>query len=80
MRRLYHVESHVATIALNRPDKLNAMTAKMTAALREAMRTREGRVVSRGKAVTVMRDPQTGASRPLTEAERASALALRGSQ
>ena len=48
--------------------------------LREAMRTREGRVVSRGKAVTVMRDPQTGASRPLTEAERASALALRGSQ
>jgi acyl-CoA thioester hydrolase len=48
--------------------------------LREAMRTREGRVVSRGKAVTVMRNPQTGASRPLTEAERASALALRGSQ
>ena len=47
--------------------------------LREAMRTRQGRVVSRGKAVAVMRDPQTGASRPLTEAERASALAVRRS-
>lgn len=48
--------------------------------LREAMRTREGRVVSRGTAVTVMRDPRTGSSRPLTEAERARALALRGTR
>lgn len=44
--------------------------------LAETMRARDGRVVSRGRAVTVLRDVVTGASRVLTEAERRSALAL----
>jgi acyl-CoA thioester hydrolase len=44
--------------------------------LAETMRTRDGRVVSRGRAVTVFRDPQAGTSRPLTDAERQRATAL----
>ena len=43
--------------------------------LAETMRTRGGRTVSRGRAVTVMRDVAAGASRPLTDAERERALA-----
>ncbi len=44
--------------------------------LREAMRTRDGRVVSQGRVVTVLRDVATGTSRPLTEGERRRATAL----
>jgi acyl-CoA thioester hydrolase len=44
--------------------------------LREAMRTRAGRVVSRGRAVTVLRDVAAGTSRPLTEEERRRAAGL----
>ncbi len=44
--------------------------------LGETMRTRDGRVVSRGRAVTVLRDAATGTSRRLTDAERRRALAL----
>jgi acyl-CoA thioester hydrolase len=44
--------------------------------LREAMRTRSGRVVSRGRAVTVLRDVEAGTSRPLTEDERRRAARL----
>jgi acyl-CoA thioester hydrolase len=44
--------------------------------LREAMRTRDGRVVSQGRAVTVLRDVATGASRPLTDDERSRATLL----
>jgi acyl-CoA thioester hydrolase len=44
--------------------------------LREAMRTRAGRVVSRGRAVTVLRDVEAGTSRPLTEDERRRAAGL----
>src|SRR5262245_5128477 len=44
--------------------------------LRESMRTRDGRVVSQGRAVTVLRDAATGASRPLSEDERRRALEL----
>jgi acyl-CoA thioester hydrolase len=49
--------------------------------LRETMRARDGRVVSRGSAVAVLRDVAAGASRPLTEDEhrRAVALMARGS-
>ena len=46
--------------------------------LREAMRTEDGRVVSQGRAVTVLRDVATGSSRPLTEQERRRATALMG--
>ncbi|HEU4513078.1 MAG TPA: thioesterase family protein [Nocardioidaceae bacterium] len=44
--------------------------------LAETMRARDGRVVSRGRAVTVLRDAATGSSRPLTADERARAEAL----
>ena len=44
--------------------------------LGETMRVRSGRVVSRGRAVTVMRDRASGTTRPLSEAERCRAAAL----
>lgn len=44
--------------------------------LGETMRARDGRVVSRSRVVTVLRDTSTGASRPLTGPERERALAL----
>lgn len=44
--------------------------------LRETMRARDGRVVSRSRVVTVLRDVETGESRPLTDAERDRAAAL----
>jgi acyl-CoA thioester hydrolase len=44
--------------------------------LAEAMRARDGRVVSRGRAVAVLRDVESGASRPLTGAERERATSL----
>lgn len=44
--------------------------------LGETMRTSDGRVVSRGRAVTVLRDVAAGTSRPLTDAERHRAVAL----
>ena len=44
--------------------------------LRESMRTRDGRVVSQGRAVTVLRDVAAGTSRPLTEEERRRATGL----
>jgi len=47
--------------------------------LREAMRTRDGRVVSQGRAVTVLRDVAAGTSRPLTEEERRRANGLMAS-
>jgi acyl-CoA thioester hydrolase len=43
--------------------------------LRETMHARDGRVVSRGQAVAVLRDRATGRSRPLSDAERAAAEA-----
>jgi acyl-CoA thioester hydrolase len=46
--------------------------------LREAMHTRDGRVVSQGRAVTVLRDVAAGTSRPLTEEERRRATRLMG--
>jgi len=46
--------------------------------LREAMRTQDGRVVSQGRAVTVLRDVATGSSRSLTEQERRRATELMG--
>jgi acyl-CoA thioester hydrolase len=44
--------------------------------LREAMHARDGRVVAQGRAVTVLRDPTTGASRTLSDEERRRAIAL----
>ena len=44
--------------------------------LEETMRTREGRVVSRSRVVTVLRDVAAGASRSLTDAERERASEL----
>jgi acyl-CoA thioester hydrolase len=44
--------------------------------LTEALRTPDGRTVSRGRAVAVLRDAASGASRTLTEQERERALAL----
>ena len=44
--------------------------------LREAMHTRDGRVVSQGRAVTVLRDVAAGTSRRLTEEERRRATRL----
>jgi len=44
--------------------------------LAETMRVRDGRVVSRGRVVIVLRDVQRGVSRPLTDDERARAVAL----
>jgi acyl-CoA thioester hydrolase len=38
--------------------------------LREEIRTRDGVVAAEAEAVLVARDPQTGRSRPLTDAER----------
>jgi acyl-CoA thioester hydrolase len=46
--------------------------------LKEAMRTRDGRVVSQGRAVTVLRDVASGTSRRLTEEERIRATRLMG--
>jgi acyl-CoA thioester hydrolase len=43
--------------------------------LRETMRARDGRVVSRSRAVTVLRDVPAGTSRPLSEDERERARA-----
>ena len=43
--------------------------------LAEALRARDGRVVARTRVVTVFRDPASGLSRPLGEAERARAQA-----
>lgn len=45
--------------------------------LAETMSARDGRVVSRGRAVTVLRDVGSGRSRPLTDAERDRATSLR---
>ncbi len=44
--------------------------------LAETMRVRDGRVVSRGRVVIVLRDVEQGVSRPLTDDERARAEAL----
>jgi acyl-CoA thioester hydrolase len=44
--------------------------------LRETMRARDGRVVSRSRAVTVLRDVASGTSRPLGDDERVRATAL----
>jgi acyl-CoA thioester hydrolase len=44
--------------------------------LTETMRARDGRVVSRSRAVTVLRDVSTGTSRPLADDERGRAVAL----
>ncbi len=44
--------------------------------LTETMRARDGRVVSRSRAVTVLRDVSTGTSRPLDDDERGRAVAL----
>lgn len=44
--------------------------------LTETMRARDGRVVSHSRVVTVLRDPTSGTSRTLTEAERERALAV----
>lgn len=44
--------------------------------LTETMTTRDGRVVSRGRAVTVLRDVASGTSRSLTDEERRRATAL----
>ena len=44
--------------------------------LAETMRVRDGRMVSQGRAVTVLRDAASGTSRPLTVAERERALAV----
>ena len=42
----------------------------------ETLHTRDGRMVSRGRTVTVLRDIATGTSRPLTDAERDRAADL----
>lgn len=47
--------------------------------LSETMHARDGRVVSRGRAVTVFRDVAAGTSRPLTDVERHRAMALTAS-
>jgi acyl-CoA thioester hydrolase len=47
--------------------------------LAEALHTPDGRVVSRGRAVTVFRDADTGVSRRLTDDERHRAMALASS-
>lgn len=44
--------------------------------LTETMTTRDGRVVSRGRAVTVLRNVASGTSRSLTDEERRRATAL----
>jgi len=44
----------------------------------ERMYAGDGREVSRSRVVTVLRDPTSGASRPLTEEERSRAEALGG--
>ena len=44
--------------------------------LGEVMYAPDGRVVSRGRSVVVLRDASTGASRPLTDAERSRAESL----
>jgi acyl-CoA thioester hydrolase len=44
--------------------------------LAETLRVRDGRVVSRGRAVTVLRDVATGTSRALSDDERRRAEAL----
>jgi acyl-CoA thioester hydrolase len=44
--------------------------------LAETLHTPDGRVVSRGRAVTVFRDADTGVSRRLTDDERHRAMAL----
>ncbi len=46
--------------------------------LTETLRARDGRVVSRGRAVTVLRDAASGSSRPLTDEERRRAKAPHG--
>jgi acyl-CoA thioester hydrolase len=45
--------------------------------LRETMHPRDGRVVTRDRAVVVLRDRATGGSRPLSDAERAAVEAER---
>jgi acyl-CoA thioester hydrolase len=45
--------------------------------LAETMYARDGRVVSRGRAVTVLRDVEAGESRALSEDERERAIAVR---
>jgi acyl-CoA thioester hydrolase len=44
--------------------------------LSETLCARDGRVVSRSRAVTVLRDVSTGTSRPLADDERGRAMAL----
>ena len=43
--------------------------------VRESLRAADGREVARARVVVVLRDPRTGASRPLSDRERASCIA-----
>ena len=47
--------------------------------VQETMSARDGRVVSRGRAVAVLWDPAAGTPRQLTDAERERAMELKGS-
>ena len=42
--------------------------------VRESLRAGDGREVARSRVVVVLRDPETGSSRPLSEAERATCV------
>jgi acyl-CoA thioester hydrolase len=42
--------------------------------VRESLRAEDGREVARSRVVVVLRDPETGSSRPLSEAERAACV------
>ena len=57
-------------------DVLRVGTTSLT--LGETMHARDDRVVTRGRAVAVLRDRATGRSRPLSDDERSAAEAWRG--
>ena len=71
---LYKVEDRVATITLNRPDKLNAWTVVMAGELREALAKADGRRRACGRSCS----PAPGAASAPAPTCRGSAAAAAG--
>ena len=66
------VLADIAVAATFEVDRVGTSSLTLT----ETLRARDGRVVSRSRAVTVLRDVASGTSRPLADHERHRATAL----